>query len=98
MASRDKDDSPNVDADGCGQAPAVDQRHKHWAARTAEHLAADWWEVRDGAVRLTRQPREGEALPVVEASESTGRRVGGGRFLPVYSPDGALLSYGRSTE
>lgn len=67
------------------------------AARWQASQKGDWWEVRDGAVHLTRLHREGEELPSISAGPPRHGRVDGGRILPVRGPGGELLSYGRET-
>ena len=98
MTPSDEDVAPQLRAGSSDEASGPEESQKRWAVRTAEHLVADWWEIRDGAVRLKRHPRAGESLPQIDQSDTAGPRVGGGRILPVYGPDGALLSYGRSSE
>src|SRR4051812_14603634 len=96
MAPGDEDILPQLDGHG-DERPTREELEKH-SARTGEHLAADWWEVRDGEVRLMRMPREGEALPEIQGQAPMRDHVGGGYILPVRGPNGELLSYGHSTE
>jgi hypothetical protein len=83
----------------CGvDIPDFDAIARELVARWQASQRGDWWEVRDGAVHLTRLPREGEKLPSICAAPPRLDRVGGGWILPVRAPAGELLSYGRATE
>jgi hypothetical protein len=89
-------DDLTLDGDHSLRPPKVEEllRYEEWAASQT----GDYWEVRDGEVRLTRLPREGETLPAILAEPPFRGRTGGGHILPVRGPNGELLSSGRWTE